>query len=155
MRTYFNNLNKNKKLNDFLTKYNISKDFFSTRRKFILRGSILGLSIAFIPMPMQMLAVLLFMPIFRFNMPIAIAMCWITNPLTMPFIYMIEYNVGSFILGTSIENIQFDLDWISNNFFTIFLPLYTGAIFLSTISSTIAYFTINYLWKKSIINRRG
>jgi uncharacterized protein (DUF2062 family) len=155
MRNVFDKLNKNKKFNNFLTKHKIPKEFFSTRRKYILRGLIIGLLIAFIPMPMQMFTVLFFIPFLRFNIVVSLAMCWITNPITMPFIYLAEYKLGSWLLGIKVENINLSLEWITNNFSSIFLPLYTGAITFSLIACSIAYIGLNYLWKKDIEKRRG
>lgn len=142
------------KIIEFLKKYNIPIEYFSANRRMIARGVFLGIFIAFIPMPMQMAATLLFTPFFRFNVPIAIAMCWITNPLTMPPIYYIEYQTGSFLLGIEPEPVQITLEWFSNNISKIFLPLYVGALFYSILGSFIGYQLVNWIWKKSVMNER-
>jgi hypothetical protein len=141
---------KSDKLKAFIKKSKISPEFLSGNRKMITRGVVLGLFIAFIPMPMQMAAVLLFMPLFRFNVPIAIAMVWITNPFTMPPIYVVEYYTGSFFLGWHIQDVQMSLEWFKNNIDDIFVPLYTGALFYSITSSVSAYFAIGHFWKNSV-----
>ncbi|MDF1877552.1 DUF2062 domain-containing protein [Sulfurimonas sp. SAG-AH-194-L11] len=141
---------KSEKLQAFIKKSKISPEFLKANRKMISRGVVLGLFIAFIPMPMQMAAVLLFMPIFRFNVPLAIAMVWITNPFTMPPIYVIEYYTGSFFLGTHVQEVEMTLEWFSDNIDDIFIPLYTGALFYSITVSTAAYYLVNYFWEKSV-----
>jgi len=141
---------KSQKLKAFIQKSKIPPEFLASTRKMITRGVTLGLFIAFIPMPMQMAAVLLFMPFFRFNVPIAIAMVWITNPFTMPPIYVVEYYTGSFFLGTEITDVQMTLGWFSDNIDDIFIPLYTGAMFYSITSSFIAYWLVNHFWKASV-----
>jgi len=138
------------KIREFLKKYNIPLKYFAASRKMIARGVLLGIFIAFIPMPMQMAATLLFTPFFRFNVPIAVAMCWITNPLTMPPIYYIEYLTGSFLLGIEPEPVQMTLEWFSSNISKIFIPLYTGALFYSIVGSVSGYYLVNWLWKKSV-----
>ena len=145
---------KHPKIIAFLSKYNIPLDYFSATRKMIVRGVALGAFIAFIPMPMQMAATLLFTPFFRFNVPIAVAMCWITNPLTMPPIYYIEYLTGSFLLGIEPEAVQITLDWFSSNISKIFIPLYTGALFYSIVGSVSSYYLVSWLWKKSVKKER-
>ena len=75
------------KLKEFIKKYKIPPEYLSTNRKMISRGVLIGLFIAFIPMPMQMAAVLLFVPFVKFNVPIGLAMCWLSNPVTMPPMY--------------------------------------------------------------------
>jgi len=141
---------KSEKLKAFIKKSKINPEFLSTNRKMITRGVVLGLFIAFIPMPMQMAATLLFMPFFRFNVPIAVAMVWITNPFTMPPIYVVEYYTGSFFLGTEITDVEMSLSWFKENIADIFIPLYTGALFYSIVSATLAYYLVGYFWKRSV-----
>ena len=150
IRKNLKKISKSKKLRDILKKYNIPSKYFSTNRQVVSKAVFIGLFIAFIPMPMQMLAVLLVMPFVNFNVPIAIAMCWITNPFTMPFIYYIEYATGSFILNTKVASVEMTLKWFNDNFENIFIPLYIGAFFYSILLSIIAYLFINFLWKFSV-----
>lgn len=141
---------KSQKLKTFIKRSKIPLEFLAPTRKMIVRGVVLGLFIAFIPMPMQMATVLLFMPFFRFNVPIAIAMVWITNPFTMPPIYVVEYYTGSFFLGMHTTEVQMTLSWFKDNIGAIFVPLYTGALFYSVTSASLAYWLINHFWKSSV-----
>lgn len=150
LRKTIKKVTKHRKLNDFVKKYKIPLEYFSGNRKMISRGVFLGLFIAFIPMPMQMVTVLLFVPFFRFNVPIALAMCWLTNPLTMPPMYYIEYLTGSFLLGVQPQPVELTLEWFSNNLDDIFIPLYFGAAMYSIFGSTLGYFVVNYFWKRSV-----
>jgi uncharacterized protein (DUF2062 family) len=116
----------------------------------ISKGVFIGLFIAFIPMPMQMLAVVAIIPFARFNVPIALAMCWLSNPLTMPPMYYMEYLTGSFILGMETTPVEMTLEWFSENIGNIFIPLYVGTAFYSVIVSSTAYYIINHLWRSSV-----
>ena len=146
---------KSEKLKSFIARYKIPPEFLAANRKMISRGVLLGIFIAFIPMPLQMGAVLLFMPIFRFNVPIALAMCWLSNPLTMPPMYYLEYLTGSFILGTKVAPVEMTLTWFSENLDNIFIPLYVGTIFYSVIVSSLAYWAVNHFWKVSVHNEKN
>jgi len=146
---------KHPKINKFLKKYNIPLEYFSANRKMVAKGVFLGIFIAFIPMPMQMAAVVALAPFTKFNIPIAIAMCWITNPFTMPPIYYIEYLTGSFVLGITPQPVELTLDWFSNNLSKIFIPLYTGALLYSIVGSIGGYFLVNWLWKKSVVKEKN
>jgi len=150
IRKALKNTTKSERLKSFVKKSKIPAEFLLPNRKMIIRGVVLGIFIAFIPMPMQMAAVLLFMPLFRFNVPIALAMVWITNPFTMPPIYVIEYYTGSFFLGTEIGHVQMSITWFKDNIGDIFIPLYTGALFYSVVSSFSAYWIVNHFWKSSV-----
>ena len=145
---------EHKSFKEIIKKYKIPKDYLSANHNLILRAIFLGVFIAFIPMPMQMLFVLFFIPFFKFNVPIAIAMCWITNPISMPFIYYIEYTTGSFLLNIKIEKVQLTLEWFTNNFDNIFIPLYTGAFLYSILFSTLSYIIAKQLWFQSVLKCR-
>ena len=60
------------KIDAFLEKYNLPKAYLAVNRRMITSGVAIGLFWGFIPMPMQMLAVMATTPFIRFNVPIAI-----------------------------------------------------------------------------------
>jgi uncharacterized protein (DUF2062 family) len=142
------------KLRNFIKKYKIPPEYLSTSRKMISRGVLIGLFIAFIPMPMQMAAVLLFVPFVRFNVPVALAMCWLSNPITMPPMYYMEYLTGSYLLGIEPEPVEMTLEWFKENLDAIFIPLYFGTAVYSIFGSLTAYFLVNLLWKSSVDKER-
>ena len=155
IRQLFKKKGSNVKLNAFIKKYNIPREYLSINRKSISVGIFLGLFWGFIPMPMQMLAVLAMTPFFKFNVPIAISMVWLSNPLTMPFMYYMEYQTGNFLLGKEgLEGIEMTLEWFSNNWDEIIIPLYIGTIPYSLGVSTLCYAIINRLWILSVKNAK-
>jgi len=141
---------KSEKFKAFLKKYKVPREYLSTNRKMVSRAVFIGLFIAFIPMPFQMLLVLAFVPFLKFNVPIGLAMCWISNPFTMPPMYYIEYLTGSFFLGSEVEPVVMTLDWFSENIDNIFIPLYMGTLFYSVIVSSLAYWAVNHFWHGSV-----
>jgi len=143
------------KIDIFLEKYNLPKAYLSINRRMITKGIAVGLFWGFIPMPMQMLAVMATTPFIRFNVPIAISMVWLSNPFTMPPMYYMEYLTGNFILGKEgIDNIELTMEWFSTNIGDIFIPLYVGTAFYSIVVTTIIYITLNWLWIISVKDER-
>ncbi len=155
VRKNLKKVSRHEKLKEFIKKYKIPAEYLSTNRRMVSRAVLLGLFIAFIPMPMQMAAVIAFMPFFRFNVPIGISMCWLSNPFTMPPMYYIEYLTGTFFLGIKAEPVEMTLEWFSNNIDNIFIPLYTGTLFYSVFGSLAGYWAVNHFWKKSVHNDRS
>ncbi|MBU0631342.1 DUF2062 domain-containing protein [bacterium] len=155
VRKFFQKKSSGGKLNQLIEKYNIPRAYLSTNRKNISRGVFIGLFIAFIPMPMQMLAVIAMIPFAKFNVPIAISMVWLSNPVTMPAMYYMEYLTGSFFLGTQIAPVEMTMEWFTDNIKNIFLPLYVGTAFYSVTVSSAVYFLINYLWQRSVYKERN
>lgn len=150
IRRFLKRTSKSEKLHNFIKKYKIPREYFSTNRKMVSRAVLLGIFIAFIPMPFQMVAVMAFVPFFRFNVIIGLAMCWLSNPFTMPPMYYMEYITGSFFLGTEVQPVVMTLEWFSENLDDIFIPLYVGTLFYSTVGSTLAFLAVNYFWHGSV-----
>jgi len=151
IRKIFKKRETNSKLKHFIEKYKIPREYLSINRKSISRGILIGLFWGFIPMPMQMLAVLAITPFIKFNVPIAISMVWLSNPITMPFMYYMEYQTGNFLLGREeLANIELTLDWFSQNWDNIIVPLYVGTLPYSILVSGLIYYIINLLWINSV-----
>jgi uncharacterized protein (DUF2062 family) len=143
--------NKKSKIDLFLEKYNLPKDYLGINRRSVTRGVGIGLFWGFIPMPMQMAAVLATTPFIRFNVPIAISMVWLSNPFTMPPMYYMEYLTGNFLLGREgIQDIELTVEWFKNNLGDIFIPLYVGTSFYSIVVSGLIYLLLNRLWIASV-----
>ena len=145
---------RSKKLKSFIKKYKIPREYLSTNRRMVSKAVLIGIFIAFIPMPMQMALVLAVMPFVKFNVPIALAMCWLSNPFTMPPMYYMEYLTGSFFLGSEVAPVQMTLEWFSENIDDIFIPLYVGTAFYSIVGSLLAYWTVNHFWHGSVHSDR-
>ena len=156
IRRIFKRSRLHEKYHDVIVKYKIPRAFLSINRHAVAKGVMVGLFVAFIPMPAQMLAIVLLQPLFRFNLPLAVALVWITNPATMPFIYYIEYKTGGFLLGMEeLAPVQMRLEWFRHHFDDIMVPLYTGALFYSTISAAAGYYAVQRLWIHSVRKERA
>ena len=70
-----------------------------------------GLFWAFIPVPFQMLLSAAIAIPFRVNLPLSVALVWITNPLTMAPIFYFNYLVGYLVLGQQKQDFTFQASW--------------------------------------------
>ncbi len=156
VRKFFKGTSLTDKFHDVIVKYKIPRAFLSVNRHAVSKGMMVGLFVAFIPMPMQMLAIVFLQPLFRFNLPLAVALVWITNPVTMPFIYYVEYVTGGWLLHyDSLQPVHMSVEWFRDNFDNIMVPLYTGTLFYSTIFAALGYYTVQCLWVRSVRRHRA
>ncbi|MFC3032090.1 DUF2062 domain-containing protein [Pseudoalteromonas fenneropenaei] len=112
----------------------------------------IGLFFAFIPVPFQMvLAAALAIPL-RVNLPLSIALVWLTNPLTMPPIFYGAYLVGVAVLGHEPQPFAFEASWqwLTESLSTIGPAFIVGCLVCATVASLIGYFGIDYLWRRSV-----
>ena len=151
IRKVFKKNSSNPKIDAIMKKYKIPSELLSVNRKMVARAVLVGMFIAMIPMPMQMLAVILVAPFFRFNVPIGVSLVWITNPFTMPVIYYVEYITGNFLLmRDGVCEVEMTMQWFTDNIGNIFIPLYVGTFFFSTIGASLGYWTVNHFWHGSV-----
>ncbi len=113
----------------------------------------IGLFVAWIPMPFQMVLAAALAIIFNCNIPVAVALVWITNPFTMPFMFYAAYLLGAKLLNHPTQEFAFEATWhwIEASVSTIGPPFLLGCLVLGSIFSIISYFLIKTLWKYSVL----
>ena len=119
-----------------------------------------GLFWAMMPIPMQMIAAAAAGIFFRVNLPVSVGLVWITNPITMPFIFYGEFLVGNLLTFSPVtQDIDFIVELFTMNWFTseflsklmeIIVPMYIGALFCAIVFSISGYYLIRYLWWRSV-----
>ncbi len=123
-----------------LNRYSVSVAFF------------IGLVVAFIPMPMQMLLAGSVAIWWRANLPISVALVWITNPLTMPAIYFGTYKFGAWMLGERPARLAFEptMEWFTTELANIWQPLLLGSITAGLLIGTLALLIVRLLWRLQV-----
>ena len=75
-------------------------NLFHMNRRSVSNAFLVGLFWAMIPMPFQMVPATITALLIRgINWPIAVALVWVSNPITMPPMFYFNYLVGTWILG--------------------------------------------------------
>lgn len=111
-----------------------------------------GLFAALMPMPGQTLLATLLAIWARGNIPVAVALCWLTNPLTMAPIFYVCYNLGSFVLQRPPLDVEFQAstDWLLSQMEAVGVPFLLGSLIFASLVSVTAYYVVNWLWIASI-----
>lgn len=114
-----------------------------------------GLFWAFIPIPFQMLASAATAIVGRVNLPISVALVWITNPLTMPAMFYGNYLLGNWVLGSSTDTAGFEptTQWIFESISHIWQPLFLGGAIFGLVAAALGYVAIRTLWRLHVIRR--
>ena len=82
------------------------------------------------------------------NLPVSVALVWITNPLTMPPIFYACYKLGAIILGVSIEeDFHMTYEYISSVLGQIWEPFLLGCLIVATISAFAGYWLIQTIYR--------
>jgi len=122
-------------------------------RKSVSAAFAVGLFFAWIPVPFQM-ALAAGMAIFvRSNLPISVALVWLSNPITMPPLFYFAYKLGTWILNTPETDFSFELsfDWLMNGMLAIWQPFLTGCFTMAVLSSVLGFVGMRLAWRLSIV----
>ncbi|SET55432.1 hypothetical protein SAMN05660429_02059 [Thalassotalea agarivorans] len=121
-------------------------------RRSVAKAFAVGLFCAFIPIPFQMVLAAGIAIIVQANLPLSVALVWITNPITMPFIFYFCYVVGVWVLGEEEQHFAFEAswDWVVDSLSTIGPAFLLGCAICAVVFGIIAYFSIRLLWRYSV-----
>ncbi len=124
-------------------------------RRSVAGAFAVGLFVAFIPVPVQMVLAAVVAIFLRVNLPVAIALAWITNPLTAAPIYFFTYKLGAWMLGTEPHAFAFEptLHWFIDKLELIWKPLLLGSLVTGVVSAVVGYFSILLLWRLHIVSK--
>ncbi|UNU72955.1 DUF2062 domain-containing protein [Moraxella nasovis] len=137
-------------------------------RNSLERAVYVGILCAFFPLPGQMPLAVLGALLLRANVPMAVALTWITNPLTAIPVVWFAYSVGAYILGEpmigvrTIKHILSDMaQWFTNQdinplaahtSFSLHAFL-LGLIICAVVSSVIAGLLFRVFWRYHIVKQ--
>lgn len=112
-----------------------------------------GIFIAFLPIPFQMLTAALLAILFRANLPISVALTWITNPLTTPAIVVFCYQIGSILMGKQPKSLQFQFtfEWFLAEFHRFGIPFLIGSLVVAVFLALFLNFLLRIYWRYSTL----
>lgn len=100
------------------------------------------------PLPWQMIIAGILAVIFSANLPIAVALVWITNPLTWIPMYYFAYRVGALVLGRdSFAFSAFSQVFSLETAWELGAPFLLGCLILMVLGAIAGYFGIHAFWR--------
>jgi len=124
-------------------------------RNSVAQGVFVGIFIAFIPMPFQMVLAAAVAIFIGCNLPVAIAFVWVSNPITIPPLFYAAYKVGAVLLHQAPEAIEFrwTFEWMLAKLVDIWQPLLLGCAVLGLASAAIGNVLVRAIWYLQVIHR--
>lgn len=120
-------------------------------RNTFAKAGFVGAFCAFIPIPLQMPLAAIVSYYVRANIPFAVALAWITNPLTMWPIWTFGYIVGAWVLDMpTVRHIEVTegvgvWGWMTEVLPVIWLPLWFGNILMGTLVGSLLYLVVRFM----------
>ncbi|MBD3612840.1 MAG: DUF2062 domain-containing protein [Hydrogenovibrio crunogenus] len=134
----------------FLARWLANPNLWHIHRHNTAKAFANGLFWMAIPIPSQMVTSAITAILIRANLPLSVALVWISNPFTMPPIFYFNYLVGTWILGAPAEEgLHFEMswNWILTTLGELWLPLYLGSVAVGSALAISSYFGLHMFWK--------
>jgi uncharacterized protein (DUF2062 family) len=130
-------------------------DIFHLTRRSVAGGVATGLSVAWIPLPIHMFVAALVAIHFRVNLPLAVTLVWITNPVTFAPLFYGCYRIGAWILQRPPRDVHFELtlDWAGTTLTTIWEPLLLGCVVVGSLCGIAGYFAVQFAWRLAVVKK--
>ncbi|MEE4380993.1 MAG: DUF2062 domain-containing protein [Pseudomonadales bacterium] len=130
-------------------------DLWHLNRRSVSTAFGVGLFLAFLPLPGQMILAALVAMWLRCNVPVAFFSVWVTNPVTMPPIYFFAYKVGTWVLGVppQVSELQLSWAWLSARLEQLWMPMLVGCLLCGVVAGTVAWGTMQLFWRWHVVQR--
>lgn len=141
---WLKNHKKSKLFGKFWHKHNL----WHINQSSLARSFAVGLFCAFVPIPIQMMLAMTLAIMANAYLPIAVALVWLTNPVTIPPVFYFCYKLGAYLLQVQPEpvTIEFTWSWVISQLSQIWQPLVVGSLICGLTCSLLGYTTIHILW---------
>lgn len=130
-------------------------DIFHLTRRSVAGGVATGLSVAWLPLPIHMFVAALIAIRLRVNLPLAVILVWITNPLTFAPMFYGAYKLGAWLIGRPPQDVHFEfsLHWLGSTFTTIWEPLLLGCAVIALLSGLAGYWGVQLAWRWAVVQK--
>ncbi|MCH1554476.1 MAG: DUF2062 domain-containing protein, partial [Luminiphilus sp.] len=80
---------------------------------------------------------------------------FITNPLTMPAVYLGAYLLGVWLMGLPVADVN-NINWLdplSDEFLAIWPPFLLGCFVIGCLAAVIGYLLVDWIWRLRVQQR--
>jgi hypothetical protein len=116
-------------------------------------GVSVGLFMAFVPVPFQMLLAIAAAVMISANIPVAVVLVWVSNPITVAPLFFAAYKLGAWLLAETPEKIKFEIsiDWVVTQLVEIWQPFLLGCFVLGLASAAIGHVAVRIIWRIHVV----
>lgn len=138
-----------------VSKWLNNPEIWHLHRRSVSGAAFIGLFCAFLPIPGQMLVAAILAVASRCNLPLSLALVWITNPLTIPPMFYFAYRLGAWLLGidVAVAGIELSWSWWMSNLGNIGYPLLFGSLVCGWVCGLTGMVIVRVLWRMHVLRR--
>ena len=131
----------------------LDPDLWHLGRNSVAWAVSIGLFMAWVPAPFQMVLAAGAAIVVRCNLPVSVAMVWISNPVTMAPLFYAAHQLGASILSRPAGGfrIELSLRWLLEELGKVWEPLLLGCFLMGLASAILGQILIRLLWRAHVI----
>jgi hypothetical protein len=129
-------------------------NLWHVNRRSVSRAVSIGLFSCYLPFPGHTIIATFLCILLSANLPIAVALVWVSNPFTIPPMFYFAYKIGVIVLHSHIAKFHFHVSfhWLINEIDTVGPPLLVGSLICGSILAIIGYIAVQWYWRRSVQN---
>jgi uncharacterized protein (DUF2062 family) len=138
-----------------LGKWLQNPEIWHFHRRSVAGAAFIGFFVAFLPIPAHMLIAAAMAVAARCNLPLAVGLVWVNNPLTIGPLYFFAYKLGAWLMDTppTLTEVRLDFAWIRQEFDRIFWPLMLGSLVCGWVSGVTALVIVRVGWRVRVVRQ--
>ena len=110
---------------------------------------LVGLFCCFLPIPFQMIPGIFLCMWLGANIPLAVALIWISNPITIPAMFYFTYRLGTLLMGheNKVDSVSLSWAWLSGQLATVWQPLLLGSLVAGITLGALGFISVRLYWR--------
>ena len=131
----------------------LDPELWHLSRNSVAWATSIGLFMAWVPVPFQMVLAAGAAIAARCNLPVAVAMVWVSNPVTVAPLFYAAHKLGAWMLDQPPGDfgIELSLRWLFEELRMVWEPLLLGCFVLGLASAVLGQVLIRIVWRAHII----
>ena len=127
----------------------LEPDLWHLSRNSVAGAASVGLFMAWVPVPFQMVLAAGAAILVRCNLPVSVATVWVSNPVTMAPLFFAAHELGTWMLDRPPGDfrIELSLRWLFEELGKVWEPLLLGCFVLGLASAVLGQVLIRLVWR--------
>ncbi len=125
-------------------------NLFHLNRRSVSLAVAVGLFVGLQPVPMHMLIAAALAVWLRCNITLAVVCVWVSNPLTLPALLFLQYELGAWLLGIPAAGFEMSVTWLEHSLLEVWEPLYLGSVLSGLVLAALGLAATRLLWRLAV-----
>ena len=128
-------------------------DLWRLNRGSVAGAASIGLFMAWMPVPFQMLPAAGAAIALRCNLPVSVVAVWVSNPVTVAPMFFAAYKLGAWMLDVPPATLEFELSlrWLSGGLGEVWEPFLLGCFVMGLASAILGQMAVRLIWRAHVV----